>query len=145
MDFLTMLLAVMNDDEEVHGLPTCIVIGPQHGGEIIQKRLPDRERLKIARLMIMIDIENETSQIPDRAEISSMVDNETDDATRVFMNNCVAIRRDSANRIMMLDHLIVEIVRKAIPGEVEYLDTVYYLAPDSNLMRLSPQNQQLRV
>jgi|GEM_PF-6414542 len=135
MNFLATLLAILNEEEEVPGIPACIVLGPQLEGEIISKNLPDNEIMKIARLMALIEIENERSGIPDDENVGFMVIKDTSGSAEDFLSNCIAIRRDSTNRIAMLEGLIVEVVRKAIPTECDRLNVMYLLTPDTKLVR----------
>ena len=134
MDFLSTVLDIMNDQEDIPGLPEKLM-SYSCKGEIVQGSISEVDLIKIARLRTLMCMEDEKSEIPDQQTICSIVCSRTEEAQRDFLVGCINVREDAVNRMMLIEGLIVEIVRKAIPSESEYLKAKYTLTPRMELVR----------
>lgn len=119
-------MAVLSDQPEIDTLPAN-KLNVFDMGEPIGMRLPHSILKRIVRLQTLIVREQQKGEMP---KVDVMEGLETPAERTHFsqlsaMANALGIMEDGTRRIMMIERLIVEIVREAVPTECERLDVRY--------------------
>lgn len=139
--FLATLLAVLGDQPEIENLPNNQLIASDYEGERLDKESTRPIFHKIARLQTLCFRAYEDAQMSELDTIKEITAT-TGGSTAEIMDNALRIQEDATRRIMMLERLIVELVREAIPAEIERLNVEYVAHIDAVLMRRPIQRQR---
>src|SRR3989344_667562 len=121
---IDIITSVLNSDETIPELPEDKLVAIK-GKSCLEVDLDRDTAYKIARLQTLAVMTRENGEIPN---ISIPDDRGSGLLT---MANSLTIQEDATNTIMMLERLLVEIVRKAVPSENERFGVRYFL--DGNL------------
>jgi hypothetical protein len=139
--FLATLLAVLGDQPEIENLPDNQLIASDHEGERLDKVATRPIFRKIARLQTLCFRAHEDARMPE-LDATKEIAATTGGSTAEIMANALGIQEDSTRRIMMLERLIVELVREAVPAEIERLDVEYVAHVDAVIMRRPIRRQR---
>lgn len=127
MTFLETIVAILSDQPVIDTLPNdklnVFDIGKPIGG----RRLPMNVLQRLARLQTLIVRAQSMGEMPATDVMEGLQDpgERTQLSQLDAMAAALGIQEDSTRRIMMLERLIVEIVREAVPTECERLDVRY--------------------
>ena len=134
MTFVQTLTAILNDQEEIPGLPDNGLMGLDRDGQALPDKFSARDIVKLVRLQTLATREHFNSSILD-AEPSEKGDDQN--VPFGVDSDLLKVQEDGILRIMMLEHLIVEIVRSIIPTESECFNVRYAITPTGRVMRCS--------
>ena len=126
MTFIQKVSAVLNNETKIESLDVddIVVCEKEEDSDLVRGKLSPLDKMQIFRLQTLIMSEFYRGYTDD----ASVESNEKSRLPALVME-------DSEVRIIMLNQLINEIVREAIPRESEYFEVVYYLCSDGNLYR----------
>jgi hypothetical protein len=140
--FLATLTAVLSGQDKIENLPQDKLIATNHMGDPIQHIVPVSVFLKLARLQTLAFQAYEKSEMPSYGTVKSVVE-VTGGNTAQTMANSLEIQEDAARRITMIERLIVEVVREAIPAECEQNDVEYFAHVSGVIMRRPSNNRRI--
>ncbi len=120
MSFLQTVLAVLTGQDEISELPSDKLIALTNG-EPIERRLSQEDLHKIIRLQTLIVHEQERGAMFEQGGLPE----EDGQDTQNVMAQYLAVQEDATARVIMLERLIVELVREAVPAECERFDVRY--------------------
>ena len=92
-------------------------------GTLLGKKLPKRELLKVLNLQTLCYQEEENGRLPKMGTIELCKNSEL-----------ISVQEDAGVKIAMLERIIVEIVREAIPSENERFGVRYCINRDGELI-----------
>ena len=140
INFLSTFLAVLNDQQEIPELPSNNLRAFDWDEPSVEREIPNQLLLKVARLQTLGVLVNKQGKLPDFEETNRIAE-----LTGVsFMEtaaNALCTSEDSTYRCMMLERVIIEVVRGAIPTECHYFDVSYFVHRDRTLRR-RPMSQR---
>ena len=126
MTFWQTVVAIMNQKDRKTVIPVkeLITFDENDPEEIVNKKLPECETFQIICLQTLIkkEYENQDS-IDDFMKRAPKSFNELANDAGKFLQ----VQGDSTHRIIMLEGMIIEIVREAIPTEYDRLNVNYYI------------------
>lgn len=132
--FLTTLMAVLSDQNEIENLPNDKLIASNHESNPIKQVVPTTVLIKIARLQTLAFQAHNKSKMPNCDVIKSIAE-VTGSNTAQTMADSLGVQEDATRRIIMIERLIVEVVREAIPAECERNDVEYFANTNGLIMR----------
>lgn len=136
--FLTVLTEVLAERPQIPELPDDqlnAMYGEYEGEEVQSPNIDDILLKKIARLQTLSVREHQRCRMPEVVEMRSAAGLTGASFPNVFAG-ALSIAEDSTRRIEMLEQLIVEAVRDAIPSECDIMDVGYALHLTGKLLRL---------
>lgn len=145
--FIDIVVAILTERSEIPGLrnQTLVALGTTDTpGTPVAQEIQSSEFLKLVRLYTLIQQEKERSVPASFGELRTQ--------SKAFGTNLAAdmiqnleVNEDVERRIMMLERLMIEIVRKNVSSECERLGVEYYIDMHQGLMwRLSQRDQFFR-
>jgi len=130
--FLFTLLAVLSDEEDILALSHDRLITSYRMGdpaaEVTKKTL-----LKLTRLQTLCFQAHETGEMPELNVMEQMA-SETGSGVADVMANSLGTQEDMTHRVMMLERLMVEVVREAVPAECDKFEVQYYVCDGGTIM-----------
>lgn len=132
--FLSTLLAVLSDEEDIPALPHDRLITSYRMGDPVKAEVTRRILLKLTRLQTLCFQVYETGEMPELDAMKQMA-SETGSGIADVRANSLGTQDDMACRIMMLERLMVEVVREAVPAECDKFEVQYYVHADGTIMR----------
>ena len=130
--FVEILQLILTDAKEIKGLADDELIAHDYPATMVRWRLSPDTFYRLARLQTLKAREFERGAMPDISGIKQVVV-ETGKDTAEVMSRSIAVSEDSLRRVMLLEQLIVEIVREAIPAESENLGVEYFVGPSADV------------
>lgn len=139
--FLSTLMAVLNDQQEILQLPNNKLVAYNIDGDPISKEIPISFVLKLARLQTLIDKADEDTPLPSFEETEQIAEATGGDFVSAMTNSMFA-NDDKLLRVMMLKRIIVEVVRDAYPAESEHFDVEYFAHINRSVVRRPTRTRQ---
>lgn len=133
--FLATLVAVLSDEPTIPDLPDDRLNAVTQVGHVVAgEGVTNLLLKKVARLQTLCVRETQKCAIPDVADMRTMTSVMSGAFSDTFAS-AIAVGEDATLRIEMLEQLIVEVVRTAVPSECDYMDVGYHVHESGNLMR----------
>lgn len=135
--FLTVLTEVLAERPQIPELPDDqlnAMYGEYEGEEVRDANIDKTLLKKVARLQTLCVREHQRCCMPKVAEMHATASVTQTSLPMVFAG-ALTVAEDSANRIEMLEQLIVEAVREVIPSEVDVMNVGYTVHLTGKLLR----------
>lgn len=132
--FLATLSAVLSGQDEIENLPKNKLIASDQEGEEVKQTVPPHVFLMIARLQTLAFMEDDQSAMQPGENTAAVLETIGDDPVNTIPN-ALMVQEDGTRRIAMIERLIVEIVREALPAECEVFGVEYFAHESCVLMR----------
>lgn len=139
--FLATLTAVLSGQDEIENLPNDRLIGFDYLGDPVEQTVPMSVFLKLARLQTLSFQAHEKSEMPSYEVVKNVVEVTGGNAAQTITDS-LGVQEDDTRRIMMIERLIVEVVREAIPAECERNDVEYFAHVSGVIMRRPINNRR---
>lgn len=139
--FLATLMAVLSDQDEIENLPNDKLIASELIGEPLESAVTMPIFLKIARLQTLAFRAHEIGEMPSFDSITQISGTTGGDAAKTIADS-LGVKEDATRRIMMIERLIVEIVREAVPAECERNNVEYFGHLSGVIMRRATNSQR---
>lgn len=126
MTFTETLRAILSDQSEIPKLPEDKLVAFSEG-QSIPTKLPLHILHRLVRLQTLIVQEQQRGEMPDTDVLEGLgLASEQSEGSKLnSMAKSLSVQEDATKRILMLEQLIVEIVREAVPSECERFDVRY--------------------
>ncbi len=136
MSFLEKVVAILLNMNEISGLNFDDLIALETG-EPIGGKVEGPILMILMRLQTMIVQECEKGSRPEGADEFFGLEPEADEsgaATSIASANALKLYDDTTARVLMLERIITEVIRQAIPTECERFGARYCIAPNGRVL-----------
>lgn len=131
MNFMQTLLSILQCQPEIPSLPPLIYF--KRDGQVVVGNFSEVILGMLIRLQTLMASEHEKGAMFEHDTTQGL--EATPGQVMTAMANQLAIQEDSAQRTIMLERLIQEIVRDVAPAECEHFNVRYHVSIDLKVIR----------